>query len=388
MDNSVLSDYYYSDKKDYDMRYKSMKILFISNNLVGGGAEKVLLNLLEELDDPLYEITLLLIKNKGVYINDIPKYIQVKYMFDVSKNEVTFPKEKDKLIEYYNSNIGNEFDVEIAFLEGAPTKLLACSTNKRSMKIAWVHIDMNNAHWTYKYYQSIAEEKNCYALMDKVVFVSENAKKGFEKLFDFTPSQSIVIKNPIPIKKIRRLADEYQVYNTDFTFIVVGSLVIRKGQSRLLYAAGRLIEEGYHFKLQFVGEGEQLFSYTELAYLLNIHQYVSFVGFAKNPYPYISNANVLISSSITEGYPLVVCEAIALSVPIIATKCTGNLDVLQNGKYGMIVDNSEEGIYRGMKQVLDSHDAYAELKVRSANGSVELQFEERIYQIKKIISEV
>lgn len=49
-----------------------MKILFISNNLVGGGAEKVLLNLLEELNDPIYEITLLLIKNKGVYINDIP----------------------------------------------------------------------------------------------------------------------------------------------------------------------------------------------------------------------------------------------------------------------------------------------------------------------------
>ena len=57
--------------------------------------------------------------------------------------------EKDKLIEYYNSNIGNEFDVEIAFLEGPPTKLLAYSTNKKSMKIAWVHIDMNNAHWTY-----------------------------------------------------------------------------------------------------------------------------------------------------------------------------------------------------------------------------------------------
>ena len=347
-----------------------MKILFISNNLVGGGAEKVLLNLLEELNDPIYEITLLLIKNKGVYINDIPKHVKVKYMFDVSTGEAVFPMEKDKLIEYYNSNIGNEFDVEIAFLEGPPTKLLAYSTNKKSMKIAWVHIDMNNAHWTYKYYESLAEEKNCYHC-----FIS-------------CADDGIVIKNPIPVKKIQRLAAEYQVSNTDFTFVVVGSLANRKGQSRLLYAAGRLIEEGYHFQLQFVGEGEQLFSYTELAHLLNIHQYVSFVGFVKNPYPYISNANVLISSSITEGYPLVVCEAIALSVPVIATRCTGNLDVLQNGKYGMIVDNSEEGIYHGMKQVLDSHDAYADLKVRSENGSVELLFEERIQQIKKIISEV
>ena len=94
------------------------------------------------------------------------------------------------------------------------------------MKIAWVHIDMNNAHWTYKYYESLAEEKNCYASMDKVVFVSENAKNGFQKLFGFTPRQSIVIKNPIPVKKIQRLAAEYQVSNTDFTFVVVGDAIM------------------------------------------------------------------------------------------------------------------------------------------------------------------
>ena len=365
-----------------------MKILFISNNLVGGGAEKVLLNLLEKLDSPMYEITLLLIKNKGVYINDIPKHVRVKYMYDISNSEIEFPMETEKIIQYYNENIGNEFDVEIAFLEGPPTKFLACSTNENSTKIAWVHIDMNSAHWTYGYYKDIDEEKKCYSRMDKVIFVSENAKIGFEKLFNFTPKRSIIIKNPIPFNKIKQLATKYQVSNYCFTFVVVGSLVNRKGQSRLLYAAGRLIDEGYHFQIQFIGEGEQIYSYKELAHLLKIHQHVSFLGFIKNPYPYIANADVLISSSITEGYPLVVCEALALSTPVIATRCTGNLDVLQNGKYGLIVDNSEEGIYQGMKLVLDSADAYAELKVYAQNGSKEILFDERIDEIKKMISEV
>lgn len=364
-----------------------MKILFITNNLVGGGAEKVLLNLLEEFDGPMYEITLLLIKNKGVYINDVPKHVHVNYMYDISNGEIEFPMESDKIIQYYNANIGSEFDVEIAFLEGPPTKFLAYSTNKKSTKIAWIHIDMNSAHWTYGYYKDIAEEKKCYSMMDKVIFVSENARIGFEKLFNFIPKQSVIIKNPIPVKKIKQLATKYQVSNHSFTFVVVGSLVNRKGQSRLLYAAGRLINEGYLFQIQFIGEGEQTSSYKELAHLLKIYQHVSFLGFIKNPYPYIANADVLISSSIAEGYPLVVCEALALSTPVIATRCSGNLDVLQNGKYGLIVENSEEGIYQGMKRVLDSADTYADLKKRARNASAELLYDERIDEIKKIISE-
>ena len=57
-----------------------MKILFIHNNLLGGGAEKVLLTILKELTPPMYDVTLLLIKNKGVYLDAIPKHVKVKYI--------------------------------------------------------------------------------------------------------------------------------------------------------------------------------------------------------------------------------------------------------------------------------------------------------------------
>lgn len=362
-----------------------MKILIIENNLAGGGAEKVLLTLLDFLTPPKYDVTLLLIKNKGIYINDIPPHVKVQYMIDVSNGEKEFPKESDVLAEFYREQIDKDYDVEIAFLEGPPTKLLSCSENRHSKKIAWVHIDLEKVHWTYSYFQSSEEERNCYLKMDHVVFVSENAKKGFERLFGIELSSALVINNPINTTQIQNLAIKKSIVYNDFTCVVVGSLVNRKGQNRLLYSMGRLFQMGYRFHLYLIGEGNEERSLKELAHILDIFEYVHFIGFQRNPYPYIKSANLLISSSITEGYPLVSCEALSLGIPILATDCTGNRDVLQDGKYGLLVENTEEGIFNGLKSILNSPQLYEILKEKAHQGFVECQFETRLQQIEDLL---
>ena len=362
-----------------------MKVLIIENNLAGGGAEKVLLTLLEYLTPPKYDVTLLLIKNKGLYLNDVPSYIKVQYMIDVTNGEKEFPKDSDILIEFYKKQIDCNFDVEIAFLEGPPTKLLANSNNKLSRKIAWVHIDLEKVHWTYSYFQSLEEEKECYLKMNHVVFVSENARKGFENLFGTKLKNAIVINNPINIVKIKNFAEISPLKYSNFTCVVVGSLVNRKGQSRLIYSMGRLFHAGYRFHLYLIGEGSEENSLKELSHILNISEYVHFTGFQRNPYSYMKNANLLISSSITEGYPLVLCEALCLGLPILATNCSGNRDVLQNGMYGLLVENTEEGIFNGLKSILDSPQLYEELKEKALRGVVECQFKSRINQIEHLL---
>ena len=362
-----------------------MKILIIENNLAGGGAEKVLLTLLENLTPPQYDVTLLLIKNKGIYLNDVPSHVKVQYMIDVSNEEKEFPKDSDTLIKFYKNTLDCDYDVEIAFLEGPPTKLLSYSNNKHSKKIAWVHIDLEKVHWTYSYYQSIEEEKNCYLKMNDVVFVSNNARRGFENLFGIKPVNTHVINNPINTERIRNLATKQPIEYKHFTCVVVGNLTNRKGQSRLLYAMGRLYQEGYRFHLYFIGEGSEEKSLKELSHILNLSEYVHFTGFQRNPYSYMKNADLLISSSISEGYPLVSCEALSLGLPILATNCTGNRDVLQNGKYGLLVENTEEGIFRGLKSILDSKQLYESLKEKAHLGFVECQFETRLKQIEHLL---
>ena len=111
----------------------------------------------------------------------------------------------------------------------------------------------------------------------------------------------------------------------------------------------------------------------------------TFYWFQRNPYSYMKNADLLISSSISEGYPLVSCEALSLGLPILATDCTGNRDVLQNGKYGLLVENTEEGIFRGLKSILDSPQLYENLKEKAYLGFVECQFETRLKQIEHLL---
>lgn len=362
-----------------------MKILIIHNNLGGGGAEKILLTLLEQLHPPKYEVTLLLIKNKGIYLDSIPKYVNLQYMIDVSNGDKPFPTDSNILSEFYKENIDDDYDIEIAFLEGSPTKLLSYSTNEHSKKIAWVHIDLEKVHWTYSYYQNLQEEIECYQKMDKIVFVSENAKRGFERLFYKKNLNSIVIKNPIDYTRIQLASKQYFVHYEGFTCVIVGNLVTRKGHSRLIHSMGRLFQLGYRFHLYIIGEGNEESSLKELCSILAISEYVHFTGFQRNPYPYIANADLLISSSISEGYPLVSCEALALKIPILATECTGNSDVLKNGKYGLLVHNSEEGLYCGLKSILDSSSFYMQLKYKAILGSQDCKFQTRINQIKELL---
>ncbi len=362
-----------------------MKILIIENNLAGGGAEKVLLTLLENLIPPKYDVTLLLIKNKGIYLNDVPAHVKTQYMIDVSHEEKEFPKESDTLKYYYKNSLNSDYDVEIAFLEGPPTKLLSYSSNNHSRKIAWVHIDLEKVHWTYPYFQSIEEERECYLKMHDIVFVSNNVRNSFEHLFGVKLTNTHIINNPINATKILSLAEQNPIEYSCFSCVVIGSLTNRKGHSRLLYAMGRLFQKGYHFHLYLIGEGSEEKSLKELSNILNISEYVHFTGFQKNPYSYMKNANLLISSSISEGYPLVSCEALSLGLPILATDCTGNRDVLQNGKYGLLVENTEEGIFLGLKSILDSPQLYEKLKEKAHYGFVECQFETRLKQIKDLI---
>ena len=77
-------------------------------------------------------------------------------------------------------------------------------------------------------------------------------------------------------------------------------------------------------------------------------------GSQDNPYPYIKSSDLLVCASYFEGYNLTVAEALILGTPVLSTNCAGPNEILDNGKYGLIVDNSEEGLYSGIKDSLDN----------------------------------
>ncbi len=363
------------------------KVLFAMPDLRGGGAEKVLIDILKKIDKKKFEITLLLFTRTGVYINEIPKEVKVICI-----------KEKLKIIpgrfwiRYFNKNpqlfykylIKEKYDIEIAFMEGLATKFISYSNNNSSKKIAWVHIDLLRKHWTKEMFLE-NEEANSYNKFDDIIFVSNDAKKSFEDLFENNISNKKIIYNPIIDEEIIEKSNQIKINFDNFTIISVGRLDKQKGYDRLLRVHSRLVNK-YPHKLLILGEGEERENLEQLMKELKIVNSVELKGFVKNPHPYIKSANLYVCSSITEGYPLVVAESLILGKGILATDITGPKEILNNGQYGMICEDSEEGLYKSLQSLLEHKEIIKEYENKSKIGRISLDYKKRIQEIEKLFN--
>ena len=165
----------------------------------------------------------------------------------------------------------------------------------------------------------------------------------------------------IPSKKIiEKSKEDSPLKKEKFTVITVGRLITDKRQDRLLTATKRLVEEGYDFNVWIVGGGvseNELKKYCDDNNLSN----VTFTGMQSNPYSYMKEADLFVLTSYREGFALVIPEAMACGLPVLSTACTGPTEILKNGEYGILVDNSSEGVYEGIKSVLDNPEVLAPL---------------------------
>ena len=333
------------------------KILFFINTLNGGGAEKVLVDLVNNLDKDKYDVTVQTIFNIGVYQNSLDKSIRYKTIFSKYNRIVAYIF--IKLIYYkiglrhiYKKYINDNYDIEVAFLEGVPTKLLSISPNPN--KYAWVHIDLYNYYGHEKIFRNVEENSVCYQRYKKIICVSESAKKGFKRRFGFDDNV-IVQYNPVDEKKIIELAEENvdEISISDrLKIITVGRLTKQKGYDRLLNVVNRLKNEGFDFELWILGEGEDRVLLEGIIREKDLGSCVTLYGFQRNPYKFMRSADLFVCSSIAEGFSTVVTEATILGLPTVTTDCSGMVEIFGDQEYGMIVNNSVEGLYGGLKKML------------------------------------
>ena len=109
------------------------------------------------------------------------------------------------------------------------------------------------------------------------------------------------------------------------------------------------------------------------------------LGFTDNPYPYFKSADFYVLSSRYEGYPTVLFEAITLKKNIIATDVSGVREMLNDGELGLIVENSEEGIYQGMKEALSNTDNFNKYQEKLKNYTMPFNLENSVKRIMDII---
>lgn len=361
------------------------KVLFLVHTLQVGGAEKVLVNLVNHMNKEKYDITVMTVINTGAFRKDLAPHIHYKTIFNIpflsnkgntsknSGNLLDKPNAIKKMLaniyqfvwrhsnckKIYQRYIKEEYDVEIAFLEGIAAKIIASSKSETSKKLSWIHIDLLKERKTEKFFKNPQDEKQCYEKFDQIICVSKNVKEQFIKKFQPIDETKIIVKyNPIDEELIKSKAEEKieEIEKKRKTICTVGRLSKQKGYDRLLRIIKKLNEEGLEFDAWIIGVGEEeenLKKYVRDNRLQN----VKLLGYQPNPYKYMKKADLFVCSSITEGFSTVVSEALILGKRIVTTDCSGMREILgENGEYGILVENSEEALYKALKENLITED--------------------------------
>ncbi len=345
------------------------QILIIQNTLTGGGAEKILADILRWFDFNKFKVTLLLAYRKGVYFDSLPREVEILSMYPEyrSRNYIRIAGRLKRLWHYdlkrkINQVLGDrKYDVIVSFMEGLPVLLHSFVMNRAKMNISWVHCDMYVYHVTNYYYRNNTQEKNIYEQFNKIVFVSERAKEAFTKLFGIKDNLT-VIYNPIKPSEIIEKSKEIGIKKRKFTIINVGRLSPQKNQKLLIDVAYNLVQRGLDFEVWILGVGELEGELKAQVDLLGLQDVVKFMGFQKNPYAYMAVADIFLLTSITEGYPLVIAEALSLGIPLISTNVTGPSELLNNG-VGILTSMNVEDISENVAALIEDsslRESYSE----------------------------
>ncbi len=333
------------------------KLLIFGYTMDMGGAEKALSDTLNYLNKD-FDIDLYLLDPVGPLINTLPKNINI---YRLKKNLLSYIF--FRFIPFYRKKVINkiankkDYHAAVGYMEGRCGTWVA-DINKNIKKYAWIHNDVS------KFDIGIREReiKDTYSKLDKVICVSEEAKEIFCQKYDINKKKVDVIYNFINEKEILKKAKEFKVENDVFTFVNVAKMRDQKRQDRLVLAAKYLKDLGYNFKIQLIGDGPNFEKIKSMVNEYDVCDKVELLGLKTNPYPYIKAADFFVLSSFMEGYGIVIKEALFLKTKVLTTDIVGPREVLNDGKYGLIVPNTDDDLKYMMKDILDKKVNLAEIE--------------------------
>jgi glycosyltransferase involved in cell wall biosynthesis len=367
------------------------KIVFMVINMNIGGTEKALLNMINEMPNDRYEITILMLEKYGGFLDAIPNEVRVEYLEDyaaykhllnrpVKRTVVnlfkqgqigkgmelglahTFSKIFQNKMLYYNyilkdlSEYKKNYDVAVAY--AGPMDFISYFVAKKikaEKRIQWVHFDVTKIGFDARLC------KKLYNMFDKIFVVSNEAEN---KLVSKVPSireKTEVFLNVVSKDVILTQAKSGKGFDDDFDgtrILTVGRLSKEKGQDLAIRALARLIKEGHKVKWYCLGEGKARSEYEQLISQLNVEEHFVLLGAKSNPYPYIKQCDLYVQPSRYEGYCITLIEARCLQKPIVTTEVNGASEQIKNNETGLIV--KEGDLYNGVLELVQNENLCSE----------------------------
>ena len=334
----------------------------------GGGAERVLVNLVNNLDRTRFQVTVQTLFDTGVnrqYLSKDVTYIP-GFPWQMPGNVRLFKLFSPEFL--YRTIVKKKYDIVISYLEG-PTARIVAGCPYPSHRLSWIHTLQYNSENAAYPFRSVSEAEEYQKRFQRVICVSTNVQQDYCSIYPFMSERSIVLYNTNETDEIRekgktRVPDS--IFGDGINIVTVGRLIVEKGYDRLVSAHRQLLDSGLKHNIYIVGEGKERQKIETLIAKNHVEDSFHLLGFHSNPYSYLAHGDLFICSSRREGFSTAVTEALILGIPVVSTNCSGAEELLgKNNEYGIVVENSVEGIYSGLKRMLENRELLQHYKKKA-----------------------
>ena len=343
------------------------RLLIHNGNISIGGQEKMLMEFLNILDSKKYEILLLIEENNGKrndYIDRIPRWVDYKFLTtEEFMNKIEkYQGSKNFLKKLYYSHLLklkkkislkelrkylNFSDIIIDYDMGLLRNLHKINLQNKKI-IGWSHAGSGEL---LKKKQK-RENVNKY---DCIVTINETMKEGYLK--NYNNKEVVKIYNFLDFDLINKKSEEKMEEDYGKYIISIGSLTKNKNHE-LLINAFKILKDKYKVseKLLIVGEGKERENLEKQIRELNLGNDILLLGQKENPYKYIKNSELYVLSSKNESFSLTLVEAMFLKKLVISVKSNGPIEILENNKYGVLIENDADEIAEKINYYLRNED--------------------------------
>ena len=255
----------------------------------------------------------------------------------------------------YSVPLRKEYDLAVAYEADWPLNYVMTRVRAQK-KILWNHLDYRAAGLLYQ------EDRRALQKADALVFVSEDCRAAFAQDHPGLAPKTRFLPNLLSAEYVRRRGEEgqaslpYEAPEGCLHFLTVARINFEhKGLDRAVKAFARLKEEGLAFRARWVviGKGRDVGRLSEMIRQYGLEDVIYPLGARENPIPYMKLCDVMLLPSRYEGKPMVVTEGHIMGLVPLVARYTSAGEQIQDGVDGFIVENSGEGIYRGLKRILE-----------------------------------
>lgn len=356
-------------------------LIVIPSYSKGGGAEKILSNILNNGDFSEYQIDIVEIDRGYNGLEDLPKNIKVikSYYHEKYPNVIRlileqFGKRFPKALRRYLVK-KDDYDVEIMFEVMYPD----IPFSKRNIKkIYWVHGSIEDFSDTWR------EDRFKWYFKDatSIVSISNKTEKSIVELYPNQKNKITRIYNGYDYKNIlSKAAEEIDMEIFANSICSIGRIEEQKGSDRMLELVKILHERGYKYHMYYIGSGKIEKLLKERAKQYSLSEYVHFLGYQQNPYKYLKYMKCLVSMSKQEGFPGVYVESLSLNVPFVSTDVGGAEELSQGGKFGKVIYNDNEAI----EEIIGYVEKTQECEKEVSEFLKRLSLERQVQEFKKLL---